>query len=47
MKSKKLVAAAALASLSFTALTATAAEVEVRCEKRATRSSAANSSGCQ
>ena len=40
MTSKKLVAAAALATLSFTALTAAAADVEVRCEKRASRSSA-------
>ena len=40
MNSKNLVAAAALASLSITAFTAAAAEVEVRCEKRAARSSA-------
>lgn len=40
MKFKKLVAAAAFASLSFTASSATAADVEVRCEKRAARSSA-------
>ena len=40
MDPKNLVAAAALASLSITAFTAAAAEVEVRCEKRAARSSA-------
>lgn len=40
MTISRFVAAAALASLSLTAFTATAAEVEVRCEKRSARSSA-------
>jgi hypothetical protein len=40
MTPKKLVAAAAIASLSLTAFAAAAADVEVRCEKRAARSSA-------
>ena len=40
MKLKALIAAAALASLSFTAYTASAADVEVRCEKRSSRSKA-------
>jgi hypothetical protein len=37
---KKLVTAAALASLSFVAFSANAADVEVRCEKRNSRSKA-------
>ena len=40
MTPKRLVAMAALAPLALTALSATAADVEVRCEKRAARSSA-------
>jgi len=40
MKLKTLVAAAALASLTFAAFSASAADVEVRCEKRSNRSKA-------
>ena len=40
MKLQKLIVAAALASLTLAAFGASAAEVEVRCEKRSTRSKA-------
>jgi hypothetical protein len=40
MTLKTLVVAAALAALSFTAYSASAADVEVRCEKRSSRSKA-------
>lgn len=40
MKLQKLIVAAALASLTLTAFGASAADVEVRCEKRSTRSKA-------